>query len=205
MKVFAYVRASPAVLSMRPCNEKSFTSTFSDLPFCNPTRKTKTGTSNRWGTTNSKPWGPIIMISQSKTLGSSQIIFITLFSVGAQCCVAVPFSSNHKLCNYAEPQPFSQPKPAISFTFLHPILMCKITYWAQLEMLSRYSLQKPVLKMGNWTNEITPTRDANLSTSLPNNPVLKIYICHRSFEFYNCFPILMLPFLAMRLGTLWSH
>jgi hypothetical protein len=31
----------------------------------------ETGTANRWGTTNSKPPGPIIMIGQSETLSSS--------------------------------------------------------------------------------------------------------------------------------------
>jgi hypothetical protein len=41
--------------------------------------KTERGTANRWGTTNSKPSGPIIMIGQSKTGISSQIISITLF------------------------------------------------------------------------------------------------------------------------------
>jgi hypothetical protein len=39
------------------------------------------GTAN-WGTTNSKPPGPIIMMTQSETLSSSQILFITLFSTG---------------------------------------------------------------------------------------------------------------------------
>ncbi len=65
-----------------------------------------------------------------------------------------------------------------------------------------YSSQMPIFKMGNWTKEITPTRDANLSTTLPNNPLLKIYtfvIGHSNS--YNCFfSILMLPFLAM---TTW--
>ncbi len=43
--------------------------------FCNPTHKTETGTTNRWGT--SKPPGPIIMIGQSETLSTSHIICIT--------------------------------------------------------------------------------------------------------------------------------
>jgi hypothetical protein len=50
------------------------------LVFCKPIYKTKTETANRWETTNSKPPGPIIMIGQSETGSSSQIIFITLFS-----------------------------------------------------------------------------------------------------------------------------
>jgi hypothetical protein len=52
--------------------------------FCNPTQKTETRTANRLGTTNSKPPGPIIMMDQSETPTTSQIIFIRLFSVGAQ-------------------------------------------------------------------------------------------------------------------------
>jgi hypothetical protein len=33
-----------------------------------------------------KPAAPINMMGQSETLSSSQIIFVTLFSAGAQCC-----------------------------------------------------------------------------------------------------------------------
>jgi hypothetical protein len=50
--------------------------------FFNPTDETETGTANRWGTTNSKPPGPMSMMGQSETLSNSQIIFITLFSGG---------------------------------------------------------------------------------------------------------------------------
>jgi hypothetical protein len=81
--------ASPAVLSMQPSPKIFFTSKFSYLTFCNlTTHKTETGIENRWGTTNSEPPGPIIMIGQSETLSSSQIIFITLFCGGAQRCCA---------------------------------------------------------------------------------------------------------------------
>jgi hypothetical protein len=54
----------------------------------NLTHETETGTADRWGITNNKPPEPITMIGQSETLSSSQIIFITLFSGGAQCCSA---------------------------------------------------------------------------------------------------------------------
>jgi hypothetical protein len=40
-----------------------FTSKFSYVLFCNPTRKTEIGTTNTWGTTNSKPPRPIIYIN----------------------------------------------------------------------------------------------------------------------------------------------
>jgi hypothetical protein len=54
---------------------------------------------------NSKPTGTIIMMGQSETLNSSQIIFITLFLQFHR--VTALFTSHSKLCNYAEPKPFS--------------------------------------------------------------------------------------------------
>jgi hypothetical protein len=62
-----------------------FTSNFSYVLFCNPTNKTETGTKDRLGTSNNKPPGPIIMMSQSETLSSSWIIFIKLSFAGAHC------------------------------------------------------------------------------------------------------------------------
>jgi hypothetical protein len=52
---------------------------FNYLLFCNSAHKTKIRTANRWETTNSKPPEPIIVIGQSKTWITSQIIFIALF------------------------------------------------------------------------------------------------------------------------------
>ncbi len=46
--------------------------------FFNSTNKTESAST--WETTNSKPPGPIVMIGQSETGRSNQIIFITLFS-----------------------------------------------------------------------------------------------------------------------------
>jgi len=43
-----------------------------------------TETAYRWGITNSKPSGPIIMIDQLKILSLSQVQFITLVFGGAQ-------------------------------------------------------------------------------------------------------------------------
>ncbi len=43
----------------------------------------ETGTAYTWGTTNSKPRGPIIEIDQSEILSRSQVQFITLFLGGA--------------------------------------------------------------------------------------------------------------------------
>ncbi len=56
-----------------------FTSKFSYVLFCNPTHKTEIGRANKWGTTNSKLPGPIIMMGQLETLNSHSIIFHTLF------------------------------------------------------------------------------------------------------------------------------
>jgi hypothetical protein len=50
-------------------------SKFSYLLLSNPTHETKTGIANRWKTTQ-----PIIMMGESETGSSSQIIIITLFS-----------------------------------------------------------------------------------------------------------------------------
>jgi hypothetical protein len=58
-------RASTEVLLMWPC-KKNLISKFSYLLlFPHPTHKTKTGTTNKWETTNSNPPGPIKLSSQS--------------------------------------------------------------------------------------------------------------------------------------------
>ncbi len=87
-----------------------FTSMFSYLLFCNPTHKTEIGTANRCRTTNSKSPGPIIMMGQSETLISSQIIFITLFSHVKS--LAAHLTSHSQLCNSLDPKLFSWAKPA---------------------------------------------------------------------------------------------
>jgi hypothetical protein len=58
------------------------------MPKTNLTHKMETRTAHRWGTTNSKPPGPIIMMGQLETPTSSQIIFSIFFSGGAQHCWA---------------------------------------------------------------------------------------------------------------------
>jgi hypothetical protein len=56
--------------------------------FCNSTNKTEIGIAYTWGTANSKPPGPIIMIDQLEILSLSQVQFITLVFGGAQLCHA---------------------------------------------------------------------------------------------------------------------
>jgi hypothetical protein len=67
--------------------------------FTTPPIKLKLGQqTGKWGTTNSKPLGPIIMMSRSEALSSSsQIIFITLFCAGAQVGCG-PCTSHKRLC-----------------------------------------------------------------------------------------------------------
>ncbi len=106
--------------------------------FGNPTNETRTRTANRRGTTNSQTtWinhydGPIRNTEQQ-----SDHIFYTLF---CRCTELLPspFTSHCKRYNYAEPKPFScifMGQTAIFLTFRCPIVVCKITYSAPLEML----------------------------------------------------------------------
>ncbi len=80
-----HLRASPVVLQYGTLQKYiSHPGLVMYSSFATPPMKTKTGTANRWQTTDSKPPGPGIMMGQSETLSSSHIIFITLFSAG--CC-----------------------------------------------------------------------------------------------------------------------
>jgi len=80
------------------CNRAKifFTSKFSYLLFSNPSHNTETGIADRWGTTNIKPSGPIIMMGESEILRGSRIYlvhsFIHVYSITA------PFTSKLQLC-----------------------------------------------------------------------------------------------------------
>jgi hypothetical protein len=76
------LRPSPAVLSMLPCKHIFHIQVYY-LLFSNPAHKTDTGTANRWGTTNSKPHGPIIMMGQSKNTEQQSD---DVYFVGAHYC-----------------------------------------------------------------------------------------------------------------------
>jgi hypothetical protein len=109
------------------------TSKFSYLHFCNPTDKTELGIANRWETTNSKPRGPIMMIGQSKIGNSNRSIFITLLS--SRCTPLLrylPASGNS--AQMQEKNQFLELNLHM-LIFLHPILMCSVTYWALVGML----------------------------------------------------------------------
>jgi hypothetical protein len=79
------------------------TSIFSYLLFSNPAHKTKTGTANRWETTNSNPTGPIVMICKS-----DHNYYTLLFRL---CCA---FCHLSKLWENAVPKPFCWAKLACS-------------------------------------------------------------------------------------------
>ncbi len=90
------------------------------LLFFNSTHKTKTGTANRWETTNSDPPRPIKLSSQS--------------TVGVRlCCALLPASANRPTKMLGQNH-FAHPNWH-TLTFLYPILQCRATYWAPLEML----------------------------------------------------------------------
>jgi hypothetical protein len=89
------------------------------LLFFNPIDKTETvGQQIRGGTTNRKPSAPIITMGQSEIGSSSQIIFITLFSPGAQCCCTLYQPPQTVQLCWAKTTIFQH-----VFTFLHPILL----------------------------------------------------------------------------------
>jgi hypothetical protein len=80
-------------------------SKFSWFFFGNPPNKTETGTVYTWGTTDSKPPGPIIVIDQSQILSHSQVQFITLLLGGGQLCSA--FTSHGKVYKFGAEKPVS--------------------------------------------------------------------------------------------------
>ncbi len=77
--------------------------------FSNPIHKTKTNRTQNKLETNSKPPWPMIMIGQSKTGRSTQIILITFLWEVLVC--AVPFTNLSKLCKKPGSKPFYWAKP----------------------------------------------------------------------------------------------
>jgi len=70
-------------------------SKFNCFFFGNPINNTETETAYTWGTTHSKPSGPVIMIDQLEILSLSQVEFITLVFGGAQlCCALLPATTS---------------------------------------------------------------------------------------------------------------
>ncbi len=85
------------------------------------------------GSTNSKPPALIIMIGYSKLGRRSQIIFITVFS--SRCTALLRFlRASADWANLQEKNQFPELNPYM-FTFLHPILMCRVTQGAPVGIL----------------------------------------------------------------------
>jgi hypothetical protein len=79
--------------------------------FCNSTHKIETGIANRWGTTNSKPPGPIVMMEPIRTTLFCNAHHWTAFHLPPQTnkyLAKTIFLNRHIL------------------TFLHLILMCRV-------------------------------------------------------------------------------
>jgi len=72
----------------------------------NPTHKTKTHVANRWQTTKSKPYGPIIIIHQSEIGSSSQIILLHSSLAGVRLCL---LSTLAKCANMLAKNYFAEP------------------------------------------------------------------------------------------------
>jgi hypothetical protein len=98
-----------------------FTSKFSYLLFF-------AGTAN-WGTTNSKPPGPIIMMDQSsETLSSSQILFYyTLFYRCIELMYLLPATANGAIIVQSKPNSWA--KPAHFDSSSSNFFLCSVPYW----------------------------------------------------------------------------
>ncbi len=90
----------------------------------NPTNKTVTGTAaHTWGTTNSKPSRPIIMIDQSELLSRSHVQFITLFFGGVQLCCAFYPATAH--CTNLVQKTQSTELKTSTFWLFHTTFYCR--------------------------------------------------------------------------------
>jgi hypothetical protein len=104
--------------------------------FGNPTNKTKTGIAYTWGTTNSKPPGPIIMINQIELLNYIEVQFIKLFFGG--CTTVLHLLPATASCtNLVQKKQFPKLNQHI-LTLLQQILLSRVLYGASLEMLQEW-------------------------------------------------------------------
>jgi len=128
-----------------------FTSKFSYLTFYNPTNKPQCWTANSWGTTNSKPHGPINMMGQSEILSRHQIIYITLFSAGVQHCCA-----------------FYQPTQSVQFCWAKPAYFnfSSSILTVQDHILSSAGDALRVCHISPWRCQLLPLLESQLWTGL---------------------------------------
>jgi hypothetical protein len=124
------LRASPEVLLQKYFSPPSL----DILTFCNPAHKTETDTANRWETSNSKPPGRIIRIDQSET-GTNKWDHIYCTLLWQVHSFAVLLTSLSKTIKVIMGQNhIAQPSWDV-LTFLNPILLCRVTYEAQLGII----------------------------------------------------------------------
>jgi hypothetical protein len=121
---------------------------------------------NRWGTSNSKPLGLIIMMGQSKILSSCQMLFISLLYRVTQILRLLPVMASCAIMLIENN--FPEPNWHI-LSFLHPILLRRITYWAPLEMLLERGPCIYTYKQGcKSIHKSTKNVDANVNTQKEN-------------------------------------
>jgi hypothetical protein len=122
------LRASPVVLSMWPCKNIFHIQVLVICFFATPPIKSKLGQQisgvllpianhldqSLWWA-NQKQWPEV----RSYLLHSFLQVHIV---------AAAPCTTHGRVCNYIEPRLFSEPNRHIFLTFLHPILLWRITY-----------------------------------------------------------------------------
>jgi hypothetical protein len=99
--------------------------------FSNPTHKPKTGTANRWETTNSNPLGPLKLSSQS-----TADVRVCCAFYQPQQTVQKCWGQNH----------FAEPNGHV-WIFLHSILICRVTCSAPVELLYSHIFGNILLKI----------------------------------------------------------
>ncbi len=109
-------------LRMGPCKNDFYIQVQLFL-FCNSSQRTETLTGNRWRTTYCKPLGPIIMRGPIKFIqqNSNHICYTISLQVQSMCCAFYQPLQRVKLLKFLS-------QTGIFFTFLHPILPCRIAY-----------------------------------------------------------------------------
>ncbi len=79
--------------------------------------------------------------------------------------VVAPFTSHGKLYKCAPPNHFPKPNRHI-LTCLHPILLCRITYWAPLEMLPPISTELSPKYLNVFWDSCKPVRFFEVSLKI---------------------------------------
>jgi len=98
--------------------------------FCNPTHKIETGTANRWGTLIANHLNQSLWLANQKHGATVRSYLLYSSLAGAQLFLQfLPTSANW--ANMQEKNHFPGPNRHM-LTFLHQIIMCRVTYRAPL-------------------------------------------------------------------------